>query len=426
MVTKIEMPKYGLSMEEGTIVSWLVLEGDEVRKGDELVEVSTEKITNTVLAPADGVLRKILVEAEKTVPCGKIIAIITDRNEDISDSFITEKEVAVKKVDDTTNVQTKSNSVKKNLGEIKITPRAKKIAENKGIDCSGIVGTGIGGAITIDDIKEYINNTKNQVVEQCQPTEAIKEQHISMVNGESTPAEVSKLASVFDSTSEKKMSQMEAAIAKKMFESISTTAQTTISTDADITFLAELYDKRKQLYNEDGFKLSYTAILIKAVAVALEKHPKLRTRITEKNTLNVIDEINIGVAVDIPDGLVVPVIKNANVKSLKAICKELTELADKARTNKITLDDISGGILTITNLGMFGIKYFTPVINLPESAILGIGAITKELTIKDGGIFTRSIMNMSLTHDHRVISGAPAARFLQEVKDILTDFRRFV
>ena len=374
MVINVEMPKFGLSMEEGTIVAWLASEGNAVKKGDEIAEITTDKITNTVEAPSDGILRKILAGVGETVACGKPIAIIADENEDISPG---------------------------NLSGINISPRAKKMAEEKGVDYSAIVGTGIGGAITIDDIKRYISEGGN--VQKSVQT--------------GTPASTAGQAA------ERKMSQMQSAIARRMFESLSTTAQTTISTDADITDLVRLYKQSKEAYKNEGYKLSYTAILVKAAAAALEKHPKIRTRMAGENILQTVEEINIGVAVDIEDGLVVPVIKNANRKDMKTICKELAELVDLARKNQLDSARMSGGTLTITNLGMFGIKYFTPVLNLPESAILGIGAITEQPVIKDGGIYTSSIMNMSLTHDHRVIDGAPAAKFLQEIKAILADFK---
>lgn len=413
MVINVVMPKLGLAMEEGTINSWLIKEGAKVKKGDEIAEVSTEKLTNTVVAPEDGVLRKIIAESHSIISCGELIAVIADENEDISNVYSEKKEVESNS-NKASDKNLKASLGPKDLNTINITPRAKKIAQEKGIDYSSIVGTGIGGAITIDDIKKCIKEGKSHEISQTEVKSNIKMEvqisprieSVTLLNG-------------------KKMTQMQRIIAKKMFESISTTAQTTISRDVDITELVNWYDSSKAKYKDEGYKLSYTAILIKVIASVLEKHLKIRTRLVGEDELQIVNDMNIGIAVDIEEGLVVPVIKSANAKDLKTICSELVDLTHKAKQNKLSLDEMSGGTLTITNLGMFGIKYFTPILNMPESAILGIGAITKQLVIKDGGIFNRSIINFSLTHDHRVINGAPAARFLQDINAILTSEKEF-
>lgn len=416
MVTNVVMPKFGLSMEEGTINSWLVNEGDKVIKDQELAEISSEKLTNMALAPVEGVIKKIIAEADSTLPCGEIIAIIADENEDISD-IVPEKKEAEAAAEAVPDTSLKVEPVKKDLSGINITPRAKKIAEEKGIDYSGISGTGIGGAITIEDIKKCIKEGSNGIKAEVKPEEKVEVKPEVNNNIINKPVAAEK---------GRKMSQMQRTIAKKMFESMSTTAQTTISRDVDVTELVNWYNSSKLNYKNKGYKLSYTAILIKVIASVLEKHPQLRTRIIGDNELLTVNDMNIGVAVDIEDGLVVPVIKSANAKSLETICSELVDLTQKAKQNKLSYDEITGGTLTITNLGMFDIKYFTPVLNMPESAILGVGAITEQPMIKNGGIFVRSIMNFSLTHDHRVIEGAPAARFLKDINDILTNEKEFV
>lgn len=402
MVTYITMPKFGLSMEEGTIASWFFCEGDMVKIGDELAEINSEKITNVIEAPVNGIIRKILTCVNETSACGVNIAIIADTLEE----KIVETPIVSKKTEKTEEAETNEPSLApKSLSGILITPRAKKIADDKGIDYSAILGTGIGGAITIDDLKTYS-------VPNAEPAKIVKKNFV--------PAET------IVTGNEKRMSQMQNMIAKKMFESMNTTAQTTISMEADVTDLSKIYNERKAIYAFEGYKLTYTAIVIKAVALALESHPKLRNRIVGENLILTENEINIGIAVDVEDGLVVPIIKNANLKHLKLICKELDELAEKARTNKLEMSEMSGGVFTITNLGMFGITTFTPIINIPESAILGIGSIREQLVIKNGSILTNKLMNMSLTHDHRIINGAPAARFLQDVNTILSDFEKLL
>lgn len=374
MATVVEMPKFGLSMEEGTIASWLKQVGDYVQKGEAIAEVTTEKITNTVEAPAAGILSKIIVAVDETVSCGAPIALLGDPGENMA---------APAKTD------------------IKITPKAQKLALEQGIDYAGIAGTGIGGAITIADVKNYLQ-------------------------GYGSVATAAQDTVVGSPVGESKMSQLRSIIASRMVESLTVAAQTTMTMDMEVTELVKAYKQAKPEFKASGLKLSYTAILIKAVAIALQKHDKFRTSIVDSNVLKTATAINIGVAVDIEDGLVVPVLKNVQSKDLKAICRELEDLAARARENRLAVDEMSGGTMTITNLGMFGIKYFTPILNLPECAILGVGTLTEQPVVKDGGIYVKSVMTFSLTHDHRIIDGAPAARFLNELQAILSSPSRLV
>lgn len=419
MITEVKMPKFGLSMEDGTIGTWLIEEGAIVNKGDELLEIETDKITNTVEATENGVLRKILFEEGEVVDCGEIICIIADANEDISGLNPTVK-ADIEKEEDTPSLE-QITEVKNLVVEKKITPRAKKIAEEKGINYSNIEGTGIHGAITIDDLKNFMNkNLEEKVVETNQIK--VAEKGVRQ-DATSIPQIKSAKATIGENDVVTKMTQMQNIIAKKMHESLLTTAQTTIATELEITNLTKVYKSLKEKYKNVGVKLSYTALIIKAVAQALENHPKLRTQVFDENHFKINDEINVGIAVDIPNGLVVPVIKNANLKDLRTICIELSDLSERAKNNQLNQDEMSNGTITITNLGMFGITYFTPVLNTPESAILGIGSIIEKVLVKDGAFYAGSVMNMSLTHDHRVVDGAPGARFLQEVTQNLLDFR---
>jgi pyruvate dehydrogenase E2 component (dihydrolipoamide acetyltransferase) len=205
-----------------------------------------------------------------------------------------------------------------------------------------------------------------------------------------------------------------------MDASLKSTAQTSITTDLDATDLVRVYNARKDEFSRKNLKLTYTAIFIKVIALALSEHKLLRTVVEESNLVT-RGEINIGIAIDIPEGLVVPNIKNANTKSIEKIAAELVDLGNRAKNNTLKAEEISGGTFTISNLGMFGIKYFTPVLNTGESALLGIGALQEIPVVKDGGIFVKPVINLSLTHDHRVVNGAPAARFLQTIQQICND-----
>ena len=438
MVTKVIMPKFGLSMETGVLGSWLVEEGASVTKGSALAEITTDKITNTCEAPKDGILRKILLPEGEEAACGEAIAVLADTaDEDISaecgggqsegGAFADSAEQAAA----ASPVPEKATSA-----DIKITPRAKKVAEEQGLEYSHIQGTGLLGAITISDLKKHGIPRKDPAgaasvsaapASASVPSSASGSSSASGPSSASAPAAAPK--AVFDTRPCEgedvivKMSTMETAIAKAMQNSLLTTAQATIATEAEITELVRVYKQLKGKYTNAGVKLSYTAMLIKAVAMALENHKALRSTMADENHIKISSRIHIGVAVDIPGGLIVPVIRDANMKDLRTICLELSDLTQRAKDNKLTSGQLGGATITITNLGMFGITYFTPVLNVPESAILGVGAIIEKLMVKDGGFYPASVMNFSLTHDHRIVNGAPAARFLKEVTASLQDFK---
>ena len=350
---------------------------------------------------------------------------------------------------------------------MKITPRAKKYAEEKGLVYSHIVGTGIGGAITIDDVKKFGKSAAEAAAAAAPaaPAAAAPAAYVAPADvkitrrakavadrkgwayghikgsGEDGSITVSDLkrygkpyseveaeaaASVYDSTKPdviRKMTPMELAVCKGMMNSLQGTAQNTVATEADISNLVSLYQSIKGKYNAAGIKLSYTAMIIKAVAMAMENHPDMRVGLVDDKTIRIAKNIDIGCAVDVPGGLIVPVIRNANMKDLRTISLELLDLTEKAKNGKLTANDMGGACITITNLGMFGITYFTPVLNSPESLILGVGAIIKQVVIRNGLMTPASCINFSLTHDHRIINGAPAARFLKEVVDSLKDFK---
>lgn len=444
MVTKVIMPKFGLSMETGVLGSWLVEEGDSVTKGSALAEITTDKITNTCEAPKDGILRKILLPEGEEAACGEAIAVLADTaDEDISAECVGSQSEGGAFADSAEQAAAASPVPEKAASaDIKITPRAKKVAEEQGLEYSHIQGTGLLGAITISDLKKHGIPRKDIAgaasvsaapASASVPASASAPASASGLASASVPASASAPAAVpkavFDTRPCEgedvivKMSTMETAIAKAMQNSLQTTAQATIATEAEITELVRVYKQLKGKYTNAGVKLSYTAMLIKAVAMALENHKALRSTMADENHIKISSRIHIGVAVDIPGGLIVPVIRDANMKDLRTICLELSDLTQRAKDNKLTSDQLGGATITITNLGMFGITYFTPVLNVPESAILGVGAIIEKLMVKDGGFYPASVMNFSLTHDHRIVNGAPAARFLKEVTASLQDFK---
>jgi pyruvate dehydrogenase E2 component (dihydrolipoamide acetyltransferase) len=404
MATTIIMPRFGATMEEGTINSWSVKEGDVVSKGDLLGEIAIEKLTNELLAEEDGVILKFVAQEGDTVLCGGPILIIGKPGESLDSPGISTPDVETNKVPksaaesiQTTNIKVKPALAKKGeyIESAQITPKAQELAKELGVDYHYIKGTGRFGMISREDIRNAI------------------ETGLAFAAG---PAlEVSPVAA-----ETQKMSQMQMTIVRAMDASLKSTAQTSITVDLDASDLVMAYNSRKEEFNKKNLKLTYTSIFIKVVALALVEHKHLRT-VVEGNNLVTRGEINIGIAIDIPEGLVVPNIKNANMKSIQKIAAELVDLGNRARNNTLKAEEITGGTFTISNLGMFGIKYFTPVLNTGESALLGIGALQEIPVVKDGGIFVKPVINLSLTHDHRVINGAPAARFLQTIQKICND-----
>jgi pyruvate dehydrogenase E2 component (dihydrolipoamide acetyltransferase) len=215
------------------------------------------------------------------------------------------------------------------------------------------------------------------------------------------------------------MPQMRKATARTMMKSVSESAQTTIMMDAGADELVRRYRAVKEAYAAEGVKLSYTAAAVKAAAAALREHPQLRTVSEDGETLRTLERIDIGVAVDLGHGLMVPVIRGCGTKDLPEICRELTSLADRAKAGSLSRDDFGGAAMTVSNVGMYGIRYFTPILNPPESAILGLGTLEQEPVIRGGGIFSAWVFALNLTYDHRIVDGVPAARFLNSFRDEL-------
>lgn len=391
--TVIVMPRYGANMEEGTVSTWFFSAGDIIEEGDVIAEISIEKLTNELMAPVTGPFYP-LVEEGATVNCGKTIAKIgegevADEGEVFSQCSPSEMEVVEisKSIVETPVVESvETNS----CGCSVLTPKAQKLADELGVNATRIKGTGYYNMVTREDIKKAydLGLLKNVAL---------------------APTPINR-----------KMTTMEKAIATGMYKSLQETAQTTITMDMDVDKLVEFYQANKTDYAAMGVKLSYTSVLVNLVGKALKEYPIMRT-VIEDNMFKELVDVNIGIAIDVEGGLIVPNIKNADKKFYSAVATELAQLAEKAKAGKLTETDLSCGSFTITNLGMFGVKYFTPVLNIGESAILGLGAIRQELAVRDGGFYKKNLMSFSLTHDHRVINGAPAARFLNRIQELINE-----
>ncbi|MHA1649270.1 MAG: 2-oxo acid dehydrogenase subunit E2 [Candidatus Helarchaeota archaeon] len=384
MVTKFVMPKLGMTMEEGTIIKWLKHEGDEIKRGEEIVEIETDKVTMKLEAPASGILYKILATEKQVVPVGNIIALITAPGEVVSDieSLIEEKpEIPTT----TTPSAPPPPNIRREQGaRIFISPRARKLAQDKGVDYTQIRGTGPGGRIIERDIINFINQ------------------------GASVPLEAKTIP----------LEGIRKIIAKKMSLSLSEIPQLTYTSEVDMTEALKIRKYFLNLYKNEDIKITMTDIIAKTVIAVIKKYPIFNSSL-EGNTILIKEHINLGIAVATDRGLIVPVIHNAENKSLKEISINIRNLARKAREGTLSLDEVSGGTFTVSNLGMFGIEVFTPIINPPEAAILGIGKMIQKPIVKEGRIQIAPLMILSLTHDHRIMDGVDAANFLAEMKSLL-------
>ena len=389
MAKLVVMPKLGLTMTEGEVTQWYKAEGDPVTAGDALFEVATDKITNDVEATENGILRKILVPEYESTACLEPVGIIASADEDIS-SFINQSDQETsegkeepKPIEDAVAAEKIESSVKK--GRMIISPIAKKLASEKNVDLTLIKGTGPNGRIVLEDVESYVQNAASPKVENAALAANSGETRIPM-------------------------SQMRKVISTRMSESWKTSPAVTFDIKVDVTRLKEIRKSLKEIHN-----ITFTDLLIKIVATTLLEFPYLNSTI-DQNEIVTRHYVNMGIAVALDEGLMVPVVKYANTKGLKQISDEVKQLAEKARNNELTPDEMTGGTFTITNLGMYGIEAFSPIINQPEVAILGVNAITETPVVENGEVVIKPLMNVSLTADHRVVDGSVAAQFLAKLK----------
>lgn len=362
-------------MKTGTVIEWLKKEGQEVDKGELVVEVLSEKTTYDIEAPAAGVLRLILVDAGSEVPVGATLAFIGDPDEEISAEEIkveTPTAGAAIEIARAKEVPTPSAAEERVLA----SPAAKRLAREHGVDLTQISGTGPSGRIVEDDLKRFLD---------------YKAQSLPKVR------EVLPLTGIRKTTAE------------RLASSFQTAPHSFLIVEVETTKAAQLRKARR---------VSYTSILTSAIAQALSEHRIVNSRLVN-GKLQVFEDINIGIAVSTEKGLLVPVITHADKKRVEDISVELEELAEKARQGKLLREQLTGGTFTLTNLGMFAVDQFLPIINPPECAILAAGRIAEKPVVIDKKIEIKSMMSLTLAYDHRIIDGAPAAKFLGRIKEII-------
>ena len=473
MATQVVMPKLSPTMEEGQLSRWLKKEGDAVSVGEPLAEVDTDKATMEAQALTTGVLRKILVKEGETVPLGAIIAIIGEADEDISglvseaSSHAAQEEKKARIEDSTegraygapdelaqvvpegqrtqatmkgeplkgegveqssqteiadkgqqaaqakTSSEDGGNGQRAQGGRVIVSPLAARMAAEAGINLKTLNGSGPGGRIVKRDIEAFISG--GQAQQAATQTEAPQQRAAT----QTTQTAVQTPTVSFEGASpyrEEPVTTMRATIARRLVTSIGPIPHFFLTTEIEMDKSAEL---RRQLNELDAAnKVSINDLIIKVAAVALTQHPAVNTSFQEK-TIRFYERADIGVAVAVEDGLITPVVRGANAKSVVQISREVRELAERARTRKLKPEEYTGATFSISNLGMFGIDEFTAVINPPEAAILAVGAMTPRPVVRDGEVVVRQMMRVTMSCDHRVVDGATGAKFLQTLKKIL-------
>ena len=435
MAKVVVMPKMGLTMTEGTVSKWLKKIGDEVKEGEPFFEAETDKLTNTIEATASGVVRHFFVEEGTTVPVLEKVAIIADAGEDIS-ALLGDAAPAAAAPEAAAAPAAAAPAPVRAPGErIVAAPAAKKLAKELGIDLALVPGTGPNGRITLDDVKNWKPAPAAPAVEEepkkkASPLAAAVAKDLG-IDLEKVEAKDRVLAEdilrFLENTREKAeekeeapreelvpMNGMRKAIARNMLNSVQTSPTVTMNLSVDMSAMKAY---REQLKSQE-IKVSYTDLLVKFVSKALLEYPLVNCSV-EDNKIRSKHYVNMGVAVALDNGLLVPNIPDSDKKSLTEISAEVKELAKQAREGSLPMDRLKGGTFTITNLGMYGVESFTPIINQPEVAILGVTTIEDRAVVRGGEIVIRPMMTLSLTVDHRVIDGSVGASFLQRVKNLL-------
>ncbi|MBT2818922.1 dihydrolipoamide acetyltransferase family protein [Staphylococcus coagulans] len=409
MSQNIIMPKLGMTMKEGTVEEWFVDEGDEVKEGDSLLTISSEKLTQDVEAPASGTLLKIKVAAGEEAEVKGVLGIIGEPDEAVdtdassseeaqSESSNGEKSDEKPTDDEVSNTSEetatkRSETASSNRGRIFISPLARRMAEDKDLDVTRIKGTGGNQRIT----KLHILRVASQGYDLEQET-----------NGAIAPKAVSA-EQIGDG-----LNPMRKRIAQNMRQSLDNTAQLTLHRKVDVDRLLDFKNRLSEEINDadKAIKLTVTALLAKAVVLALKDYGTMNARY-EQGELTEYDEVRLGIATSLDDGLMVPVIEQADTKSIGALAKEIKAASEAVRAGNTNAVQLSGATFTITNMGASGIEYFTPILNLGETGILGVGALTQEVVLENDNVKQVSRIPLSLTFDHQILDGAGAAEFLK-------------
>lgn len=442
MAQQVIMPKWGLTMKEGKIVRWLKAEGDAVTEGEPLFEVETDKITNSVEAPASGILFQIIVPegdvAAVQAPVGTIAADgeTPERVAGGAPAPAVAPEAPAAEAGPSAAEPASEKAPAREDGFIPAMPAARKLAEDLGVDLACVDGTGRGGAVTKRDVQAVADagggiNASPKTIAFARK----KGIDLSQITGTGEGGKITKAdilramnpAAPAEQTPQQPATQdtivpMEGVrkiVADNMHSSLQTSAQLTVFVEADVTEMVRLRDTLRQRNRRNPeYRLSYNDIICYAVCRALKRHPVMNSTLQDDG-IHMHEHVNLGVAVSLPSGLIVPNVKEADTFTLEELKTHVRDAAARARQGGLNMDEISGGTFTISNVSMLGVDGFTPILNPPETGILGVGRVVEKPGVKDGEIAIRSMMTLSLTFNHMVTDGAPAMTFLRELADML-------
>ncbi|MBI4894710.1 MAG: 2-oxo acid dehydrogenase subunit E2 [Candidatus Aenigmarchaeota archaeon] len=436
MALEFKFPDVGEGIAEGEIVKWRVKEGDEVKEHDVLVEIETDKAIVEIPSPAAGSVLKIFHKQGDTVKVGEALVSIGAKGEStpsipapvpspapvaapvpIKKGPVIKPAGAVGYLEEAPDLEeaagvSKPASVQTQMAPVApsvlVTPAVRRLARDIGLDLSKIKGSGMGGRITEEDVRGFAKKAGMSEIKENLPQ---------------VQAKVQKKYDMYGYLERVPLKGVRKAIAEHMVESVSRIPHVTQMDEADVTLLYRHREREKRLAESKGVKLTYLPFIVKACVGSLKKYPMFNSTLDEEHNEIIMKKYyNIGIAVASENGLMVPVIKIADQKSLMAIAREIVQMAEKARSREVDLGDLKGGTFTITNVGSLGGIFATPIINYPEVAILAVGKMIDRLSVdKEGKIRVRKIMPLSLSFDHRVVDGADAAVFMNEIKAYLED-----
>jgi pyruvate/2-oxoglutarate dehydrogenase complex dihydrolipoamide acyltransferase (E2) component len=452
MINDLFIPNLGLTMTEAAIVEWLRGEGERVKKGQVVLAIQTDKVTYEVEAPQDGFLH-IIGKAGKKYPVASVVGWIAETKDEYEER-IKEQPIPVL---DTRLAEGKKPMVRSSgpdevpaetqTAKIKISPRARRLAQKKGVDFSAIRGSGPDGRITETDVLRALETIKKTRITEATPdveksflisstARKMAEDHgIDLADLKGTgpggrivaadvQSAIEQLARPDTMVREAKLKQIKKVIPitgvrkiifDRMHQSLRDTAQLSLTTEADAARLSHFRNVLNEELVKGDMRISYNAILVNILCRVLEAFPLMNSSVVD-HEICLWESVNIGVAMETQDGLVVPVIHDGNKKRVLAVQEELDVLIRKTRERKLMPDDLQGGTFTLTNLGFLDIEAFTPILNPPESGILGVGKILEKPVVENGSLKVGQRMMLSLTFDHRIMDGADGARFLKEVK----------
>ncbi|HUL30621.1 MAG TPA: 2-oxo acid dehydrogenase subunit E2 [Thermodesulfobacteriota bacterium] len=456
MAVEVVLPALGLTVEKGKILKWLKQEGETVARGDSLYEVEADKVTTEVECPASGILKKILVPEGVEVPILTVVAVITGEKEVLPEKYLTMVASKPEKKEEPGIHRIQEPSVLVTCGptEIKAPPAARKLAKEKGIDLISIRGSGPGGTVLVRDVESFPGKggqTGPRVLTTPTARKLADREGISLasvkgtgVSGRVMKADVIEAKSASASFVPKSkiapaskyrlgqsipMNSIRKVIAKRMAQSKSTAPHIYFFNDVDMEKLLTLREEILAEFEEaEGIRISINDFLIKAVAQTLREYPLVNSMISGEE-IRIFPTINVGLAVAMEDGLIVPAIPRADQLDLGEIARYRADLVDRARKGKLAIEEMERGTFTISSLSQFDISFFTAILNPPQSGILTVGKVEETPAVRDGKMMIRRMMKQGLSVDHRIIDGSVAAQFLQSLKRKMespyTTFLRF-